>query len=89
MIEINNWSVCHHPRDAMLPPEARNQVLHGDVLEDGKAKKVLTSYIKAKRGECIVTSSGSHYKLGTIDPEYEKAYPNAKNRLWNTLPDLN
>ena len=33
----------------------------------------------------ITTSSGSVYELGTVDPDYEKAFPNASERVWDTI----
>jgi hypothetical protein len=33
----------------------------------------------------VITSKGSKYVLGVVDPDYEKAFPNAKERLLNSL----
>jgi len=36
----------------------------------------------------IKTHSGSFYQLDDIDPEYENMFPNAKERLLQTLPEV-
>ena len=35
---------------------------------------------------CVVTKSGSEYELGDANPNYEAAYPNAKERLLAVVP---
>ena len=47
---------------------------------------ICTSPIKAKVGDLVITRSGSAYALGKINPEYETLYPNARERLFSTLP---
>ncbi len=48
---------------------------------------VVTSTPMGKRGELVVTRN-TLYTLGTVDPEYEKAYPNAKERLLAALQEI-
>ena len=48
----------------------------------------LTTPIRGKRDGCVVTMSGTHYKLLDVDPVYEALYPGARERLMNTLPSL-
>ena len=88
-MRIENWSVvsfCHHPYSA---PETCQLSLHGCVFghprfEDGTP--ITTSPIISVDGAGhILTRSGSDYFLGKVDPLYERAFPEAQNRLLNSL----
>lgn len=61
-------------------PELITQHLVGE-LECGK--KVTTSAIVGTYEGKIVTRSGSHYELIDVDSDYEKAFPNAKRRMFD------
>jgi 7-cyano-7-deazaguanine synthase len=83
MAKINNWSLGGHPTSPYQAPET-NLRLHGVVtghpnFPDGS--EVTTSRIKEVRNGKVYTHTGSEYELGTVDPEYEKLYPNALHRL--------
>ena len=83
--ELNNWYVGEDPRhhDPYLAPECRIQCLGGNRVGDGD---VITTGIVGKSADgCVVTRSGSHYKLMEVDPAYEAEYPDAFNRLMNSL----
>ena len=43
---------------------------------------VTTSSIISNADGKITTVSGSVYELGDVDPEYEKVYPNAAERIF-------
>lgn len=43
--------------------------------------KISTSMIRKIENDIVFTESGSQYNLGDVDPNYEKEYPNAKERL--------
>ena len=85
-IILNNWSVVFY--DPYKAPELQKACLHGKVIghprfEDGT--EVTTSFIEKLDEDQIITHSGSRYKLGQTDPEYERLYPNAKERLFTSL----
>lgn len=48
-------------------------------LPDGR--QVMTSKIKKLEAGCVVTSSGSRYRLGQPDAGYERQFPKARERL--------
>ena len=85
MIRINNWSIVG---DTYSAPELQRLCLKGEVyghprIEDGEMVK--TSSIKGLDGEHIISYSGTKYQLGSVDPDYEKLYPGAKERLLKVL----
>jgi hypothetical protein len=74
--------------DPYTPPEAWTQALHGDVYGNPKfadGDSVTTTQIVSGRVEgdnvLITTKSGSEYLLGVVNPNYEAAYPNARERV--------
>jgi hypothetical protein len=72
-VEITDWSIgTDDPDNGFLAPECRKYRLHGLRVHDGKY--IRTSHIvKPDKGDgIVVTSSGTFYKLGKINPEYEK-----------------
>lgn len=81
---LSEWAVVMDDRNPFLAPELRRQCLSGKRDDD---KTILTSVIVGKAEDgCVVTASGSHYNLLDVLPDYEQHYPDAKNRLLNTLP---
>lgn len=87
-MKLENWSIVVMGTDPYQAPECQTACLHGNVyghpkFKDGDA--INTSAIKRKVGELIETYSGSQYELGEIDQEYEKLYPNARERMFKSL----
>lgn len=75
-----------------LAPELWKRKLHG-ILIDPECPEdddhwITTSSIVGKRGDCIVTNSGSEYLLGEVNPSYERSFPNARERLFNSLKEV-
>lgn len=85
-MKIENWSVTLvGPIDPYKPPEAHKQAISGNVYGNPKFPEgcfVTTSSIKRVLSDGVITKSGSFYELGEIDPEYEKLYPNARERFF-------
>ena len=90
-IRMENWSVvsCDSPYTA---PELLVARLHGKVFGHPRfpnGAEVTTSRVagcsEVEDHLEIVTGSGSHYVLGEVDPNYEKSYPDARERLWRSL----
>jgi hypothetical protein len=85
MITMENWSLVLWPFSA---PEVPVMCLHGKVygrpiFEDGD--EVTTTRIKKIKVEgpdiTVITRSGTEYRLGVVDPDYEAAYPDARARV--------
>ena len=92
MITINNWSIKQRRGNSPDPYKAPEQLLFpclSGIVENHPRfppnSSIYTSRIikvEIKKGEKIITTqSGSQYKLGTVNPDYEKLYPNAKERI--------
>ena len=80
---LNNWSVVK--RDPYIAPEMQSSCLRGQVTghsEIADGEYVTTSSIISNADGKITTVSGSVYELGDVDPEYEKVYPNAAERIF-------
>jgi len=89
-LNMENWSVVYSG-DEYTAPEMRIPILRGDVIGHpklGDAKGITTTRIIGKRGENVVVKSGKEYILGVVESEYEKLYPNAKERLLKSLPEI-
>jgi hypothetical protein len=90
MTRLENWSY-HVQADLYTAPEDLVTCLVGEVygykdpIRHPDGKRVRTSRIVGCEGDCVVTSRGSKYELGVVDPDYEAAFPNAKERLLNSL----
>lgn len=85
MPRLDNWSVVG-TFDPYQAPEQQVKKLHGQVSDhpmfpDGVM--ITTSAIAAIEADTVVTHSGSRYELGIVDPGYEAAYPNARERLFS------
>lgn len=86
-ITVENWSLCPSKVDPYLPPEFVGTELQGLVFghpsfQDGN--QIRTSPIvgcNSEEGE-LITRSGTRYKLGQINPNYEKDFPNAREKLF-------
>lgn len=91
MPRLENWGVVFKfTGDPYQPPETYSQYLNGTVfghheIPDG-TPNVTTSHIKSVhlKEEKVVTASGSVYELGTAAPEYEKLFPNARERFFKS-----
>jgi hypothetical protein len=89
-MRLENWSIVIRNFDPYKAPELLGQYLHGEVYDSVRFKdgsRITTSRIVGVYGELIETKSGNRYELGIIDSEYEKLYPDAKNRLLKSLKD--
>lgn len=80
--ELNNWFITSHG-GLYDPPELHTQCLVGERFDDF----VRTSRIVGKHGDLIVTKN-SVYKLLDVDKTYDAEYPNAKERLLASLPEV-
>lgn len=86
---IKNWSVVTTNINPYQAPETQGRSLQGRVFGHPKfddGTEITTSSICGigDQGE-ILTTSGSSYILGQVDPAYEKKFSNAKNRLLISL----
>lgn len=73
IVRISNWRLVADPRDAFKAPELRGSCLCGIVHGHPKkrdGREIVTSSIVGVRGRLVITSSGTHYRLGPIQPEY-------------------
>lgn len=90
-MRMENWAIVSDPYQA---PEISGQYLRGNIYnsvnprhEDGDG--ITTSRIVGKTSDNkVITKSGSVYELGVVLPDYEQHFPNARDRLLNTLPNL-
>ena len=85
MTILENWSIVFFSREAKELKRAR---LRGNIYNDPRfenGKIIVSSEILRLEGEEIITYSNSKYKLGEVDPKYEKLFPNAKKRLFNAF----
>ena len=83
---MNNWSIVNawYDVDPYTPPELIPKHLHGNVEGHPnffEGEEVTTSPIVKVQDGKIHTRSGSVYELGSIDPGYEKVFPNARARV--------
>jgi hypothetical protein len=88
--ELKKWSVASaadeftHPD--LCPPVLQGFVFGHDKFEDGK--HIITSVVIGKRNGKVITKSGSEYVLLDIDPNYEKAFPNARKIVFDSLKEI-
>lgn len=85
MPKLENWSVNDIGLDGSFNEYS---YLHGTVsghYQHRDGSEVFTASITKIEGELVVTSFGDRWELGMVDPEYEKIYPNVKERLFNYL----
>lgn len=93
VVRIENWAVVVIGENPWIPPEAQDRGLHGNVYghpDFPEGESVTTSRIDSARevGEeaFVHTASGREYRLGAIDQEWERRYPNARQRFLNFMP---
>lgn len=82
-MKLENWYLTYTPTDLYKAPETLVK-LAGNVygspnFADGTF--IYTSRIVDVKNELVYTASGSVYELGAASPEYEKEFPNARERL--------
>lgn len=88
-MKLENWALTPTDRNPYLAPELQSMVLIGEVYGHPRFEEghhISTSTIVGKRGEVILTRSGSEYELGEPHPDYEAAFPNAKQRALSSIP---
>lgn len=86
---LENWGVVAF--DPYQAPEIQQQSLQGNVYHSSKfpdGHSIVTSPIIGKRNDTVITLSGSEYHLGKVSDEYEKLYPDARTRLFDSLPEV-
>jgi hypothetical protein len=82
-VRIENWSIGFAQQDPYKAPELHSPRLSGNVyghpkFDDGTF--ITTSTVTGNGDGCLFTRTGSRYDLGDPHPDYEAAYPNAKQR---------
>ena len=92
---LKNWCIVTN-NDPYTAPEHKKPRLNGDVhghphFREGE--NVTTSSIVGKTfAGCFLvrTKSGSLYEIAATDvnPKYEQAFPGARERLLNSLPEV-
>lgn len=89
-MKLENWSFTAKGNDGFKAPEQLIPCLQGNVFGHSNPKNhdgkfIATSRLMGKRNGRVVTQTGSEYELGEVDPNYEKAFPNARERLFTQL----
>lgn len=81
---IENWSKQIYFGEEVLVGNVINHPRH----ESGKC--VVTSPIVKVDpiNKYLQSRTGTKYKLGKVDPDYEKEYPNAEERIFKCKNDL-
>lgn len=77
--KLNNWAVVNYGKTCLIG-ECEGHPEHTD------GHVVVTSRIIGQQDGYIVTSSGSHIELGEPKADYAKCYPDARKRLFASLP---
>ena len=84
---LEQWALtCDN--DPYKAPEAQRTLITGRVYGHPRfvdGSMVSTSPPVSLEGEILITKSGSKYKLGDMNAEYEAQYPNARERFFTTL----
>lgn len=88
--KLNNWAIITYG-SPYTAPECRRQCLIGETKdhpewEDGHS--IVTSGLRGRYGELVVTGSGSFVELGEPSANYEASFPEAKKRLLESLSEL-
>lgn len=87
-VQLRQWCIVH--RFTHLPPELGSTLAgiatgHPKNLEE---HFVVCSRAVGKRGELVVTASGTEYELLDPKEDYLALFPDAKSRVLRTLPEL-
>jgi len=89
MVILENWSVCR-TKTFYDAPEMSVIRLNGTCFGSRKYKdgsRILTNRIifYDEQKDIFITATKGVYRLGKVDPEYEKLFPNALNRILASL----
>ena len=91
-VRLENWCVTPLDQSPYTPPECRAHGLAGNVFghpsfEDGASVTSTEAVAARMEGDnvIVVTRSGREYLLGQVDPEYERQFPNARDRVIKSL----
>lgn len=88
-ILLSPWAVVT-PADPYIAPECRVPLLSGDAFGHPRfpdGKNITTSAVIGKDAQDnVLTKSGSVYQLGDPATAYAEAFPNARQRLLDSLP---
>lgn len=81
---LKHWSIWG-------PPDFSTPILHGNVygheeIQDGQT--IISSIVIGVKNGKVITKSGSEYELDDVDPNYENIFPNAKERVLQSLPQI-
>jgi hypothetical protein len=89
-MKIENWYLIYTDNNGFIAPELKSVSVCGDIFDSEKfsdGEFIRTSTIVKFNSDnfSVMTLSGSEYLLGKVDPQYEKIYPNAIERIkaWN------
>ena len=55
---------------------------------DGQTREIVTSPVRRRNGEAVVTATGHYYYLGEPHANYKAAYPNATALYLESLRDI-
>jgi hypothetical protein len=87
IIKMENWSV------GTISPYASPEmgsVLQGNVYNHPRFADgdfIITSPIKDYKDGLFISKTGHKYSLGKVDDKYEKAFPNAFDRLMKVVAE--
>lgn len=89
--KLENWYISVKTSDPYKAPEQGVSVLAGNIynhprFEDGKY--VTTSPVRGQTEDGDIITQNTIYTLGTVKDDYEKEFPNARDRLLKTLPKI-
>lgn len=91
MPKLKNWTTQSILNNPYLSPEQPLFRLYGNVYNHNRFRDgmvIYTTQVIGKKGENIITSSKTEYELLDTAEEYERLYPNAKERLLNSLVEI-
>lgn len=88
-MRIENWAVITPMPNTYIAPETQAPSLGGNVFDHPKFNDgtwITTSSIIGKNNKDeILTVNGSSYELGQISKSYEEKFPDARNKLLNSM----
>ena len=91
VIKIEDWTVVPLPANAWTADQVRPLHLVGRVSHHPHwpvGGVATTSQVIGRRGDRIVTRSGSVYELGKASAGCEAQFPDVLKRLFQTLPEI-
>lgn len=84
--KIYAWGLV--PSSPYHAPEVVTMHIHGLLDSEDSEHWIKTSRIVGKRNGLIVTNSGSEYELMDVNEQYERQFPNARERVFNNLEEV-